>query len=156
MPNTYTALIRRTDDWWIGWFEEIPGANAQERTREELLESLREVLGEMIALNREEAVENLEPESYEEVAVRPDPRSGSDAGGSYTAVVWREDEWWLGRVAEVPGVNCQERTRNGLMASVREVLAELIELNREAATRNLGDHEKVAVALPSREAARAA
>lgn len=40
--NEYTAIITREDDWWIGWIEEIPGANAQEKTREELLVSLKE------------------------------------------------------------------------------------------------------------------
>jgi predicted RNase H-like HicB family nuclease len=37
----FRAVIKRTDDWWIGWLIDLPGANAQERTREELLESLR-------------------------------------------------------------------------------------------------------------------
>ena len=41
MGQTYTATIMRDDDWWIGWVEEVNGANAQERTREELLVSLR-------------------------------------------------------------------------------------------------------------------
>ena len=30
-----TAVIKHDGDWWIGWIQEIPGANAQERTREE-------------------------------------------------------------------------------------------------------------------------
>lgn len=29
----YTALIKRSGDWWIGWIEEVPGVNCQERTR---------------------------------------------------------------------------------------------------------------------------
>ena len=35
------AIIKKTDDWWIGWLVDIPGVNAQERNREELIESLR-------------------------------------------------------------------------------------------------------------------
>jgi len=35
------AIIKRTDDWWIGWLVDIPGVNAQEKTKEKLLESLR-------------------------------------------------------------------------------------------------------------------
>jgi len=27
--------------WWIGWLVDLPGVNAQERTKEELLTSLR-------------------------------------------------------------------------------------------------------------------
>jgi len=34
------AVIKQEDGWWIGWLVDIPGVNAQERTREELLESL--------------------------------------------------------------------------------------------------------------------
>jgi len=36
----FRAVIKREDGWWIGWLVDIPGVNAQERTREELLESL--------------------------------------------------------------------------------------------------------------------
>lgn len=35
------ALIRKEGDWWIGWLVDIPGVNAQEHTREELLVSLK-------------------------------------------------------------------------------------------------------------------
>ncbi len=34
------AVIKQEDGWWIGWLVDIPGVNAQERTREELLDSL--------------------------------------------------------------------------------------------------------------------
>jgi predicted RNase H-like HicB family nuclease len=37
----YRAMIKQTGDWWIGWLIDLPGVNAQERTREELIESLR-------------------------------------------------------------------------------------------------------------------
>jgi hypothetical protein len=33
---------------WIGWIEEVPGVNCQERTREEMLETLRITLAEMV------------------------------------------------------------------------------------------------------------
>jgi len=57
MPtNTYTAIIKQDGPWWIGWIEEIPGVNCQERTKEELLETLRITLQEIIELNREEAL----------------------------------------------------------------------------------------------------
>jgi predicted RNase H-like HicB family nuclease len=55
MANVYTAVIKRDEPWWVGWIEEVPGVNCQERTREELLASLREALREMIELNREAA-----------------------------------------------------------------------------------------------------
>jgi len=40
MKTEYNAIIKHEGKWWIGWIEEIPGVNCQERTRKELLESL--------------------------------------------------------------------------------------------------------------------
>ena len=37
----YYAHIQKTKDWWIGWLVDLPGVNAQEKTQEELMESLR-------------------------------------------------------------------------------------------------------------------
>ena len=51
--NQYTAIIKQDGDWWIGWIQEVPGVNCQERTRDELLETLRITLGEMLELNKE-------------------------------------------------------------------------------------------------------
>ena len=54
--QSYKAVIRQDDGWWIGWVEEIPGVNSQGKTREELLKNLRSALREAIELNREEAL----------------------------------------------------------------------------------------------------
>jgi len=40
--NTYTAVFERDGDWWIGYVEELPGANTQGATLEEARENLRE------------------------------------------------------------------------------------------------------------------
>ena len=53
--NQYTAIIKQDGDWWIGWIQEVPGVNCQESTREELLETLKITLGEMLELNKEDA-----------------------------------------------------------------------------------------------------
>lgn len=37
----FRAVIKRSGDWWIGWLVDLPGVNAQEKTRAKLLESLR-------------------------------------------------------------------------------------------------------------------
>lgn len=55
MDHSWTAVISQEEGWWIGWIAEIPGVNAQERTREELLKSLTEVLGEALEMNRRDA-----------------------------------------------------------------------------------------------------
>ena len=36
----FRAVIKESGDWWIGWLVDLPGVNAQERTKEELIESL--------------------------------------------------------------------------------------------------------------------
>ena len=54
---TYTAITKQEDDWWIGWIEEVPGVNAQERTKEKLMRSLKEILIEALEFNRAEARE---------------------------------------------------------------------------------------------------
>lgn len=59
MTHEYTAVIKQSGDWWIGWVEEVPGVNCQEHTREELLDSLREVLREAIEFNRREALASV-------------------------------------------------------------------------------------------------
>ena len=53
MNQTCTALIQQRGDWWIGWIEEIPGVNCQEKTREELLDTLRITLLEALEFNRQ-------------------------------------------------------------------------------------------------------
>ena len=57
MHEGFTAVVKQSGPWWIGWIEEIPGVNCQERTREELLETLRVTLREALELNRREAIE---------------------------------------------------------------------------------------------------
>lgn len=66
MAVEYTAIITRDEDWWVGWIEEIPGANAQERTKEELLISLKEAARDIIELRRQQAISELKT-NYEEI-----------------------------------------------------------------------------------------
>jgi predicted RNase H-like HicB family nuclease len=55
MYSQFTAIIKQDGDWWVGWVEEVPGVNAQERSKDELLDSLKEALRDILELNREEA-----------------------------------------------------------------------------------------------------
>jgi len=52
----YTAIIKKSGSWWIGWIEEVPGVNCQERTRKELRQSLAETLSEALEFNRQDAL----------------------------------------------------------------------------------------------------
>jgi len=44
----YRAVIKQSGEWWIGWLVDLPGVNAQERTRERLMESLRSAAQDML------------------------------------------------------------------------------------------------------------
>lgn len=50
MNTEYTVVVKQDDDWWIGWVEEVPGVNCQEKTCGELTESLKVALQEALAL----------------------------------------------------------------------------------------------------------
>ena len=66
----YTAVIKHDNGWWIGWIEEVPGVNCQERSREELIETLRVTLREALDLNRQEA-RAAAGEDFEEQRIAP-------------------------------------------------------------------------------------
>jgi len=66
--QTYTAVVKQAGAWWIGWIEEVPGVNCQERTRVELLETLRITLAEALELNRLEA-RQAAGEGFEEIPI---------------------------------------------------------------------------------------
>jgi len=66
--RTYTAMIKQADDWWIGWIEEIPGVNCQEKSKEELIETLKATLREALELNRADAVASA-GDGYDELEI---------------------------------------------------------------------------------------
>ena len=45
----YRAVVKQSDGRWIGRPVDLPGVNAQEKTQEELLESLRNGAEDMLA-----------------------------------------------------------------------------------------------------------
>ena len=66
----------------------------------------------------------------------------------YTAVVKQEGEWWYGWIEEIPGVNCQEQSEEGLLESLRQTLMEAIQFNKEDALKSAsGDYTEVSIAV---------
>ena len=53
MVNTFTAVFEQDGEWWIGYVEELPGANTQGATLEEARENLKEAIQLIIEANRE-------------------------------------------------------------------------------------------------------
>jgi predicted RNase H-like HicB family nuclease len=67
---------------------------------------------------------------------------------TYTAVVKELDDCWIGWIEEVPGVNCQEPSRDALLETLRVTLAEALEVNREEARRAAGsEFEELPIAI---------
>ena len=67
---------------------------------------------------------------------------------SYTAVVKHEQGDWIGWIEEVPGVNCQEASREALIETLRVTLAEAIEFNRAEALGAAGKgYEELSIAV---------
>ena len=71
MAGQYTAIIRKAGDWYIGWIEEIPGVNCQERTLEALRLSLQEALADILAIRRQQAMADAGSDFIEEPIAIP-------------------------------------------------------------------------------------
>ena len=56
----FNAIFEQDGDWWIGYVEELPGANTQGRTLEEARENLKEAIQLVIEANRELAQKEIE------------------------------------------------------------------------------------------------
>jgi len=66
----------------------------------------------------------------------------------YTAVIKQDGDSWIGWIEEVPGVNCQEATKEALLQTLRITLREALELNRDDAIGAAGDgFEELRIAL---------
>ena len=67
---------------------------------------------------------------------------------NYTAVVKQDGDWWIGWIEEVPGVNCQEATRDELLDTLRITLREALTFNRSEAIDAAGEHyEELEIAV---------
>jgi predicted RNase H-like HicB family nuclease len=67
---------------------------------------------------------------------------------TYTAIVKQDGGWWIGWIEEVPGVNCQESTREELLKSLRITLSEALEMNRTDARAAAGlGYEEHSIAI---------
>ena len=63
MENNFTGIIEKTDDWYIGYIEEIPGVNTQGKTIDEVKDNLKEALELILISNRELSEKNISGKS---------------------------------------------------------------------------------------------
>ena len=59
MKFTLTAVFEKVPEGYIGYVEELPGANTQGETLEEARENLKEAIALVLEANRELAEESL-------------------------------------------------------------------------------------------------
>lgn len=52
MARQFTAIYKKRGRWYLGWVEEIPGVNTQDRTLKEVKENLKEALLLILETNR--------------------------------------------------------------------------------------------------------
>ena len=64
--NEYTAIMKQEGDWWIGWIEEVPGVNCQEKDMQTLRQTLKITLKEALEFNRRDAVSTAGQDFHEE------------------------------------------------------------------------------------------
>ena len=59
----FTAVYRKVPQGYVGFIEELPGANTQGRTLEEARANLREAAQLVLEANRTLATQNADPDS---------------------------------------------------------------------------------------------
>jgi predicted RNase H-like HicB family nuclease len=71
MDSVFTAVFEQVGEWWMGYVEELPGANTQGKTMEEARENLKEAIQLILEANRELARRDAEGRDVirEEIAV---------------------------------------------------------------------------------------
>jgi predicted RNase H-like HicB family nuclease len=45
---------------------------------------------------------------------------------NFTAVIKQDGDWWIGWIEEIPGVNCQEASREELLKTLKVTLKEAL------------------------------
>lgn len=67
MKQRYHTIIKpRTDGWFVGWVEEIPGTITTGRSLDECRENLRDSLQLMVESHRDEARQGLDSTCIQE------------------------------------------------------------------------------------------
>lgn len=59
MKRQFSAIVKKTDQWYIAFCPEVPGANGQGKSRAECLEDLTEAVKLMLEVNREQTVREV-------------------------------------------------------------------------------------------------
>ena len=66
----------------------------------------------------------------------------------FTAIIKQDGKWWIGWIEELPGINCQESSRDKLLETIKDTLKEALEFNKLDALSAAGSsfsEERIAV-----------
>ncbi len=69
MRNEFTAIIEQDGGWYIAYCPEVPGANGQGRTKEEVRKSLSEAIVLILEDRRDDALRGLPGDAVRETLV---------------------------------------------------------------------------------------
>ncbi|MCI0895125.1 MAG: type II toxin-antitoxin system HicB family antitoxin [Chloroflexi bacterium] len=69
MRNEFTAIIERDGPWYVAYCPEIPGANGQGATKEEVRESLAAAIALILTDRREEGLRGVPPDAIRETVI---------------------------------------------------------------------------------------
>lgn len=69
MRNEFTAIIERDEEWFIAYCPEVPGANGQGRTIEEVRASLASAIHLILEDRREDALRGLPDDALRETVI---------------------------------------------------------------------------------------
>jgi predicted RNase H-like HicB family nuclease len=66
----------------------------------------------------------------------------------FTAILERDDDWWIASCPEIPGANGQGRTKDEALQSLSDAIALILEDRREDGLRGLpSDAERTTVVV---------
>ena len=65
----FTAVVFQDNGCWVGFVEEVPGVNAQAKTRTELMSNLRQALRDILEIRHQETLAEVPPDHEEAVLV---------------------------------------------------------------------------------------
>ena len=60
MRRDFTLIIVKEDEWYAGFIKEVPGANTQGRSIEEVQENIKEALEMVLEFNAKHMFDDLE------------------------------------------------------------------------------------------------
>jgi predicted RNase H-like HicB family nuclease len=69
MRNEFTAVIERDGEWYVAYCPEVPGANGQGVTKEEVRRDLAEAIALILEDRREDGLRGVPPDALKETVI---------------------------------------------------------------------------------------